>query len=80
MIDLKAIAVGIAAAGVLALGPLGAGVANAAPTDPSAPSVQGTSSQTDAVTPSPYAASMDALTKSRRALSSFGRPMPYFSG
>ena len=56
MIDLKAIAVGFAAAGVLALGPLGAGVANAAPTDPSAPSVQGTSSQTDAVTPSPYAA------------------------
>ena len=58
MIDLKAIAVGFAAAGVLALGPLGAGVANAAPADPQAPSVQGTSSQTDdhAPTPSPYAA------------------------
>ena len=58
MIDLKAIAVGFAAAGVLALGPLGAGVANAAPADPQVPSVQGTSSQTDnrAGTPSPYAA------------------------
>ena len=58
MIDLKAIAVGVAAAGVLALGPLGAGVANAAPADPQVPSVQGTSSQTDnhAGTPSPYAA------------------------
>ena len=58
MIDLKAIAVGIAAAGVLALGPLGAGVANAAPADPYVPSVQGTSSQTGdhAGTPSPYAA------------------------
>jgi len=58
MIDLKAIAVGFAAAGVLTLGSLGAGVANAAPADPQVPSVQGTSSQTDnhATTPSPYAA------------------------
>ena len=39
MIDLKAIAVGIAAAGVLALGPLGAGVANAAPAEPQVPSL-----------------------------------------
>ena len=58
MIDLKAIAVGVAAAGVLALGPLGAGVAYAAPAEPQVPSVQGTSSQTDnhATVPSPYAA------------------------
>ena len=58
MIDLKAIAVGFAAAGVLTLGSLGAGVANAAPADPQVPSVQGTSSQTDnhAPAPSPYAA------------------------
>ncbi|MEU0499068.1 hypothetical protein [Mycobacterium sp. NPDC006124] len=58
MIDLKAVAAGVAISGALTLGSLGAGVANAAPADPSAPTVQGTSSQTDdhAVVPSPYAA------------------------
>lgn len=58
MIDLKAVAAGVAVAGALAFGPFGAGVANAAPADPNVPSVQGTSSQTDnhATVPSPYAA------------------------
>lgn len=58
MIDLKAIAAGAAVAGALTFGFLGAGVANAAPSDTTAPSVQGTSSQSDnhATSPSPYAA------------------------
>ncbi|KAA0098842.1 hypothetical protein CIW49_13240 [Mycolicibacterium sp. P1-18] len=58
MIDLKAIAAGVAVTGALAFGSLGAGVANAAPADPAVPSVQGTSSQTDdhEIVPSPYAA------------------------
>ncbi|MCV7421442.1 hypothetical protein H7K45_12895 [Mycobacterium yunnanensis] len=57
MIDLKAIAAGVGVAGALVFG-VGAGVANAAPTDPTVPSVQGTSSQSDnhATSPSPYAA------------------------